>query len=297
MSDGLIAGLFILAVLILIVIIYVAYRVRRWKLDQNVVTGAFATSLKQLGLDRDIGEIKTHATDILTTSQQLQRMFEVKRGRAEFGEFQLEEILRDVLPKDKIGIRKNIHEVGIPDAYISSLEGTICIDSKFPLDNYRSFVESEEEEEKRRYQELFRGNVEGHVATIKEKYIKPDKGTAPFAFGFIPSEAVYQYLTEVEPSLVRSAAAEGVILVSPSTLVANLNLINLSFKATAISEKAEQIKMNLTRLERFIEILGRQWSTLKGHIEHASSKAGDVDRAYERLRMEHQKITEVEEEE
>lgn len=297
MPNGLIVGLFVLAVFILIAIIYIAYKVRRWKLDQDVVTGAFATSLKQLGFDRDIGEIKTHATDILTTSQRLQRMFEVKRGRGEFGEFQLEEMLRDVLPKDKIGIRKNIHGVGIPDAHISSTEGTICIDSKFPLENYRRFVESEEKEEKKKCQKSFRSDVEEHVATIKEKYIKPDKGTASFAYGFIPSEAVYQYLTEVEPSLIRNAATEGVILVSPSTLVVNLNLINLSFRATALSEKAEKIRMNLARLENFLESLGRQWSILKGHIERASSKTMDVDREYITLSKEYQRITEVKEEE
>ena len=33
------------------------------------------------------------------------------------------------------------------------------------------------------------------------------KGTTPFAFGFIPSEAVYQYLTECHPTLVADAVA------------------------------------------------------------------------------------------
>jgi DNA anti-recombination protein RmuC len=130
---------------------------------------------------------------------------------------------------------------------------------------------------------------------IKTDYVKPEEGTTPLALGFIPSEAVYQYLTECEMTLVAEAATEGVLLVSPATLAINLNLLSVGLKATEISEKAQQIQKNLGKLSTSLQEVENSWNTLHGHIKNAYNKASEVNEKHNRLKATFEQITETEE--
>jgi len=218
----------------------------------------------------------------------------VTRGRGEYGEYQLEHILKDVLPSQYVHIRERL-PIGIPDAYIPTPQGKIlCMDSKFPCENYRKMLEATDEDQRASFSASFKVDVKGHIDTIREKYVKPEEGTTPFALGFIPSEAVYQYLTENEMALVAEAAKEGVLLVSPATIAVNLNLLASGLRALEISERAEQIQRNLGRLSKALNELGDSWSTLLTHISNAYNKSTQVNDLYNRLKSILEGITEQE---
>ena len=291
-------GLVLFLILAVLVILWRQYgKLGKVSLDQEAVKGAMATCWKELGIDQDIGAIKEKASDILQSSQSLENLFRVTRGRGEYGEFQLEQILKDILPSQYVHIRKRVAQIGkIPDAHIIAPQGIICIDSKFPLDNYRKMIETTDENQKENFGANFRSDVETHIEKIKIDYVKPEEGTTSFAFGFIPSEAVYQYLTECEMSLVAEAATQRVLLVSPATLAINLNLLSVGLKATEISERAEQIQKNLGKLSKSLEDVEDSWSTLYTHIKNAYSKAGEVNDKHSRLKVTFEQITEKEEE-
>lgn len=263
--------------------------------DPEMMKGIITISWKELGFDEDIGAIKTRANDIYRTSQGLENLFKVTRGRGEYGEYQLEHILKDVLPSQYVNIRKRL-PFGIPDAHIPTPQGKIlCMDSKFPCENYRKMLEATDENQRASFSASFRSDVKGHIDTIREKYVKPEEGTTPFAFGFIPSEAVYQYLTENEMALVAEAAKEGVLLVSPATTAVNLNLLSSGLRALEISERAELIQRNLGRLSKALDELGGSWSTLLTHISNAYNKSTQVNDLYNRLKSVFEGITEQEE--
>jgi len=296
MIELLIALVILLILVILVILFRLSGRLGKISVDEEAVKGAIATCWKELGVDQDIGAIKERANDIQNATQSLENLFRVTRGRGEYGEFQLEQILKDILPSQYVHIRKRIPQIGkIPDAHIVTPQRILCIDSKFPLDNYRKMLEATEETEKEKFSANFRNDVEGHIEKIKTDYVKPEEGTTPFAFGFIPSEAVYQYLTECEMTLVAEAAAEGVLLVSPATLAINLNLLSVGLKATEISEKAEQIQKNLGKLSTSLGEVEDSWSTLYGHIRNAYNKAGEVNEKHSRLKVTFEQITETEE--
>jgi len=298
MMIEVLTGLVLLLLLVVIVILLKqSGKVEKITLDQEAVKGAIATCWKELGIDQDIGAIKERASDILQTSQSLENLFKVTRGRGEYGEFQLEQILKDILPSQYVHIRQRITQIGkIPDAHIVTPQGIICIDSKFPLDNYRKMLETTDENQQAILAATFRNDVKPHIEKIKTDYVKPEEGTTPFAFCFIPSEAVYQYLTECEMSLVAEAATQRVLLVSPATLAINLNLLSVGLKATEISERAEQIQKNLGKLSKSLEDVEDSWSTLYTHIKNAYSKAGEVNDKHSRLKVTFEQITEKEEE-
>jgi DNA recombination protein RmuC len=296
MTEILITLVLLLVLAILVILSKLSGKLGKVTVDQETVKGAVATCWKELGIDQDIGAIKDRASDIQNATKSLETLFKVTRGRGEYGEFQLEQILKDILPAKYVHIRKRIAKIGkIPDAHIITPQGTLCIDSKFPLDNYRKMLETTDETQEQKFGADFRNDVKGHIEKIKTDYVKPEEGTTPFAFGFIPSEAVYQYITECEMSLVAEAAKEDVLLVSPATLAINLNLLSVGLKATEISERAEQIQKNLGRLSTSIEEVENSWSTLYSHIRNAYNKAGDVNEKHNRLKVTFEQITETEE--
>jgi len=297
MIELLIAIVIAFSAMTLILLLRLSGKLGKTIIDPETVKGAFATSWKELGVDQDIGAIKTKATEIQTAAQDLQTLFKVTRGRGEYGEFQLEQILKDLLPKQYVHIREKMAQTGkIPDAHIVTPNGIICIDSKFPLDNYREMLKATDETQKQAYGASFCKDVEDHIAKIKTDYVKPEEGTAPFAFGFIPSEAVYQFLTECHPTLIADAAKEGVLIVSPATLAINLNLLTVGLRATEIAENAQQIQNNLTKLSKSLNEVQDAWNTLYSHIQKTYNKASEVNEKHNRLRTTFERITEKKEE-
>jgi len=296
-TEFLITLVLLLTIAVIVLLLKVYGRLEKTSVDQETFKGAIAACWKELGIDQDIGAIKQRANDIQNATQSLENLFKVTRGRGEYGEFQLEQILKDILPSQYVHIRKHIAKIGkTPDAHIVTPQGIICIDSKFPLDNYRKMLETADERQREALATAFRNDVKPHIEKIKTDYVKPEEGTTPFAFCFIPSEAVYQYLTECEMSLVAEAAKEGVLLVSPATLAINLNLLSVGLKATEISERAEQIQKNLGKLSTSLEEVEDSWSTLYTHIKNAYNKAGEVNEKHNRLKVTFEQITEREEE-
>ena len=294
--ELLVALVLVLVLVVLIILLKLFGSIGKLSVDQDAIKGAIATCWKELGIDQDIGAIKERAEDIVRASQNLETLFKVTRGRGEYGEFQLEQILRDILPSQYVHIRKRVDQIGkIPDAHIVTPQGILCIDSKFPLDNYRKMIEAKDEGQQTRLKVSFRKDVKMHIEKIKADYVKPEEGTTPFAFGFIPSEAVYQYLTECEMDLVAEAAKEGVLLVSPATLAINLNLLTIGLKAVEITEKAKQIQRNLRRIEGALDELENAWGTLYTHIKNAYNKASEVNEKQGKLRDIFQRVTKIEE--
>lgn len=298
LSDILVGSVIILIVILLYLLLRLTWKIEKVSISPDVIKGAMVTSWKELKIDQDIGEIKQKAEDIRNAAQSLQDLFKVARGRGTYGEFQLEQILKDLLPSQYVHIRERIPQTGkIPDAFIRTPQGILCIDSKFPLENYQKMIKTADQLQKEKYRVAFRNDVQKHIEKIKTDYVRPEEGTTPFAFGFIPSEAIYQYLTECEMELVVNAAREGVLLVSPATLAINLNLLHIGLKAVEISEKAEQIQKNLKRLEKPLNELETEWLSLYTHIGNAYKKAGVVNEKYENLKLTIKKVTETTEDE
>ncbi len=279
-----------LLLLILGILIYLAYGRARLKMAPHEVKAGILESLRELELDKTVGTIASIGNEMRASSDKLVRLFELKRERAVFGEWQLEELLNDGLGPGLFGIREELQGIGTPDAHIRSAEGIICLDCKFPLDNYRVIVSAQDEATRERAGRAFRRDVTTHVASVA-KYVCPEQGTVPFAFLFIPVESVYQYLTQEEPALLQEASRQGVIVVSPATLYAGLHLVKLGIRGKELTERGREIEQKIDRLRQPLEKLGRAWAITRGHLLDANRSKDEVDRWYGELSQQHQQVT------
>ncbi len=285
----------LLGVAIALLVVLLVVTVRRRALGQAEVEAAVSGSWIRLGLAERIGAVEEQAREIRDSYRSFEQLLRVPTERGSFGELSLDTILADQLPPDMYGLRQRIFDGKIPDASIRSTAGIICVDSKFPLDNYRRVVESDDPAEIEACRRRFLRDLRGHLAKVGEDYVRPEKGSADFAFAYIPSEAVYYYLLREGHDLLRDFARRGVQVVSPLTLATKIELIKAGVHAKRLSEGAQQVRDDLRALSQRFAALDGEWQILYGtHLSNAASKAGDVDRAYRALREEFRRVAAVE---
>ncbi|MEM2190531.1 MAG: DNA recombination protein RmuC [Archaeoglobaceae archaeon] len=251
--------------------------------NTEAIKGAFATSLKELGIQEDMGKLREASNDLKNITSDLKSMFEIKSSRAKFGELQLENLLRDLFPVQRLKFQENIGS-GIPDACVLVEENRfLCIDSKFPLENFRKFCEAEKAEDKDKLWKMFLNDLERHVESIRSKYVGKEN-TMDFAFMFIPSDAIYYRIISESPEIAVEASKAGVILTSPSILPAYLNLISAKIRAEEISKSAERIQRSIDELGRHLEDFEGNLETLFRHVTNASNNVPKVQKSFNNLR-------------
>jgi DNA recombination protein RmuC len=284
----------LLTVVIVLLLILVYLVIKRGHVKPKDIELAISSVWQESGLDEKIGRLTTYAEDIRNDYRALDQMLRVPVGRASLGEMALEQILSDQLPADMFGIREKILDGKIPDAHIKSTVGTICIDSKFPLDNYRLMLEAEDPQEKERLKKQFLRNVRYHLDKIADDYVCPEQGSAEFAFAFIPSESVYYFLVTDAYETLRIYTSKGVQAVSPLTLSHKIELIKAGVHARRLSEQAENIRNDIARLSQRFHEVDNNWQTFYDiHLRNATNKAEELDGAYKRLREEFDRISQL----
>ncbi|MFO8128452.1 MAG: DNA recombination protein RmuC [Bacteroidales bacterium] len=276
---------------LLLVLIYLV--VKRGRIKPEHIESAISTAWRESGLDEQLGAFMAYAQDVRQDYKSLEQMLRVPYERGALGEIALEGILSDQLPPDMFGVRKRV--LGkIPDAHIKSTAGAICIDSKFPLDNYAEMLTAEEDGEKERFKKNFLRDVRGHFAKIAEDYVRPEDGSAEFAFAFIPSESVYYFLVNEAYDTLREYTTRGVQVVSPLTLSHKIELIKAGVHAKKLSEQAERVRNDIARLARHFDEIDEEWRILYNtHLANASKKAEELDAVYRNLRSEFNAVSDL----
>lgn len=290
-----ITDILLAAVLVaLIVLIFLIVKTKRIKSED--VKQTLSNIWSESGLEQKVGMLTTYAQDIRKDYRSLEQMLRVPKERASLGEMSLEAILSDQLPPDMFGIRKTILDGKIPDAHIRSTVGEICIDSKFPLDNYRKMMEVDEDKEKEIFKKDFLKDVLGHLKKIAGDYVCPEKGSAEFAFAYISSESVYYFLVTEAYEMLRDYTKKGVQVVSPLTLSHKIELIRANVHAKKLSEDAEKVENNLIRLSQQFRKIDEIWRVFyTTHFKDLKGKAEELDGAYKRLREEFDRVSKMSE--
>jgi len=282
----------LLAVVVILLVILIFLVIKGRSVKPRDIENAVSSTWTKLGLDEKIGKLAIHAQDIRDSHRSIEQMLRVPTERAALGEMSLETILSDQLPPDMFGIRKMILDGKIPDAHIRSTVGLICIDSKFPLDNYRKMREVEDPKEKEKFKNDFCKDVQTHLSKIAEDYVCPEAGSAEFAFAYIPSEAVYYFLVNEEFEMLRDYTKRGVQVVSPLTLSHKIELIKAGVHAKKLSEEAESVRKDLNVISQRFNEIDELWRVFYNtHLRNAGDRAEELDTAYRRLREEFDRIS------
>ena len=215
----------------------------------------------------------------------LRTIMEGNQTRGQYGEYQLQMVLHNVFG-DTAGCyqeqytlkrAKDGNDVRA-DAVVFMPEPNkmICIDSKFPFQDYERLFNAESEEDKEKYKKEFAKAVKQHITVIKDKYIVEDK-TAPEALMFIPNDGVFAFIHHDLQDVVDYAREKKVIITSPSTLPAILVTINMVRIEAERAKNVREISKQLAALGKQFGKFSEEWDQFSRQLELASRTREKLD--------------------
>ena len=226
----------------------------------------------------------------------LQELLGDKRARGAFGEVQLEALVANILPPNAYEIQATLSNGNRVDCILKLPEptGSVAVDSKFPLENYRKmFAPGVTEADRAAAQKLFKQDVKNHVDDICAKYIIPGE-TSEGAVMFVPAEAVFAEIHAYHPDLVDYAMQKRVWIVSPTTLMAILNTARAVIKDVETRKQVHIIKDELGKLGKDFARFDERMRKLADHIRQANQDAEQVQISSKAISRRFQQIEAVE---
>ena len=242
-----------------------------------------------------IDEAQKKIDGLTTNVVSLQELLGDKRARGAFGEVQLENLVRNMLPPEAFAFQQVLPNGTRVDCLLTlpAPTGNVAVDAKFPLENYhRMFDDSLAELDRRAAQQAFRADVKRHVDAIASKYILPGV-TSDGAVMFLPAEAVFAELHAWHPEVVAYAQARRVWIVSPTTLMAVLNTARAVMKDVETRKQIHVIQDALGKLAKDFRRFDERMAALARHIEQASRDVQDVQTSSRKITAHFQKIESV----
>ena len=126
---------------------------------QNTLTQSLQSSQKTLSeLHTQIGELQGTNKQMMqmgTEIKRLQNILSSPKLRGQMGEWSLENLLSQILPKNSYKLQHSFKDGKIVDALIQMPSFSVSIDAKFPLPGFEEIVKAETEAEQTRLRKQF----------------------------------------------------------------------------------------------------------------------------------------------
>ena len=224
----------------------------------------------------------------------LQNILSNKQLRGAFGEVQLENIVKDALPQNSYQFQYTLMSNSRVDCIVKMPEppGPICIDSKFPLEDYKRFTSSTNEQEKKDKLKLFHNAVQKHIRDISEKYILPGE-TADSAIMFLPSESIYSEINIRFPKLVNESRNKKVYMAGPDNLMLLLHTVRAILRDATMSQTAGKIQIEVDKLGNDLNLLADRIFKLDKHFDLARKDLDEIKISHRKIENRGNVITSI----
>lgn len=221
-------------------------------------------------VQKNLGEMSEVGRGI----KSLQEFLQSPRLRGGIGEEVLSDMIGQTFPKNSFHLQFPFKSGVKVDAVLKTEAGLLCIDSKFPMENFKKMVKGEEGAKR-----AFVGDVKKHISDIAKKYVLPGEGTLDFALMYIPSESVYYEVVNL-PELSTFARQSRVYPVSPNTLYAHLQVLLLSFQGKDLEAKSKQVFQLLRAIQKDYTKVEENMGTLGRHLTNAYNQMSNVSSSF-----------------
>lgn len=231
-------------------------------------------------LVEQVGSLSETQKELRGETANLVRALRRPQARGRWGEIQLKRVVEMAGMLDHCDFfeQQTIESDGgrlRPDLIVN-LPGrhTIAVDAKAPLEAYLEAIEAPDDQTRAEKMKDHARQVRNHVAALgKRSYAEQLDRSPDFVVLFLPGEVFYLAALEHDPSLLETGVSEGVLIASPTSLIALL-------RAAAYGWREEQLAENAKKISELGQELYKRISDWGEHLQKLGRSLGAAVAAY-----------------
>ena len=238
---------------------------------RDALTSMQTKAAKQHGtIAEQLSEAARGTSELTKTTGQLKEVLSNPTARGKWGERMAEDVLRVAGMKENVNYLKQtkLPTGKIPDyTFLLPKDEKLHMDVKFPLDAHSAAVEAASESERQKATKRLRLAVRSHVDELvgRDGYLDSQE-TVGCVLMFIPNDGLYASIHEKCGDVTDKALEKGVLICSPSTLLAVLVIVRKAMDTFALERSAQEVLAVLGKFQT-------QWDKFTAAITTVANRA------------------------
>lgn len=247
------------------------------------------------GVQRSLGEVhglldnvRRQQDQLASQATQFTQLLGRATNRGRWGELTLQRIIETAGLREHLDFDVQVHAgdqdgIGRPDLVIRlPTGGCLPIDSKAVWDHYEAILNATDPDTRATRIAQHARDVRNCVATLSTKRYWALFAQAPeVVVLFMPSEAAFAAAAEADPGLLGYAIDRRVVITTPSTLFALLQVVAVGWQQAELSKNAEEIRQLGAQLTRRLVDVGAQLSKASRGLDSAVRAHNQVIAAFD----------------